>query len=178
MLRTQDSREPERGFLTFHRNKRKEANRHMGDDIEELLKKFTKLELEKQSLRQQTAAVTEQQREVERAIRNKTTGDGRPHTKTKTRGVDPTDFVPTDRNGIPLSIGQRVECLTWGKFCESRGVITKVNTTRVTINLNNKGGSTTRDFNNIAVLQDNGVEQPNKNVAYGGKSFGKPNTGY
>ena len=152
--------------------------KHMTDELDQLLKEFKKLELQKYSLRQQTAAVAEQQREVERAIRNKTTGDGRPHTKNKTRGVDPTDFVPTDRNGIPLSIGQRVECLTRRKFCESRGVITKVNTTRVTINLNNKGGSTTREFNNIAVLQDDGVEQPNKNVAYGGKSFGKPNTGY
>jgi len=57
-------------------------------------------------------------------------------------------------------------------------VITKINPTRVTIKLNDKGETTNRAFHNVAVIKEDVVEQPNRNTAYGGKRVGKSSVGH
>ena len=58
---------------------------------------------------------------------------------------------PTDRKGTTLAIGQTVKLLTLGKFISTSGKVTKIGKSKVTVQLDNTGKSTTRNFNNVLI---------------------------
>jgi rRNA processing protein Krr1/Pno1 len=58
----------------------------------------------------------------------------------------------TDRDGTVLRQGQRVRLLTIGAFRGTTGTITKIGTAKVSIRLERTGRSTTRNFTNVRVI--------------------------
>jgi transcription antitermination factor NusG len=115
--------------------------------------------MNKQDVSEQIAALSERLRNINIAQQQVT---DEIEALLRTQAEDNTEVVQeavtnpriTDRDGTTLQQGQQVRLLTIGAFRGTTGTITKIGTAKVTIRLHRTGRSTTRNFDNVRVIQD------------------------